>query len=169
MKCRLSAVLIAALCLLSACTSGPEASTSPADLPTAPPELTVTVGEENCTALRGGWSWTYDLGNGTYSSTIADSSHPLALQQMDSRPPMDADVTQAVLSFGIAPDSVTVRCWPESIWEEEDPPSEEIEVEDGVLTLRPGVWLYEVRAEWDHAPEYWGDASYSFLADYTPA
>ena len=167
MKCRLSAVLIAALCLLSACTSGPEASTSPADLPTAPPELTVTVGEENCTALRGGWSWTYDLGNGTYSGAIADSVHPLDCQELT--PQLTASEGQAVLSFSLEPDTITAHCWPGSVWEEEDPPSEEAQAEDGVLTLRPGVWLYEVRAEWDHAPEYWGDASYSFLADYTPA
>ena len=167
MKCRLSAVLIAALCLLSACTSGPEASTSPADLPTAPPELTVTVGEETCTALRGGWSWTYDLGNGTYSGTIADSSHPLDCQELT--PQLTATEGQAVLSFSLEPDTITAHCWPESAWGNTEAQSEEVEVEDGVLTLKPGGCLYEVRTAWDAMPDYEGDCSYLFFVRCTPA
>ena len=52
--------LSAALCLLSACGAQPEAP-EPMEFPEAPPELTVTAGGASCTALRGGWSWNYQL------------------------------------------------------------------------------------------------------------
>ena len=46
--------LAAVLSLLSACSPQPEAP-APETALTAPPELTVTAGNQSCTALRGGW------------------------------------------------------------------------------------------------------------------
>ena len=47
--------LAAVLGLLSACSPQLEAP-APETALTAPPELTVTAGNQSCTALRGGWS-----------------------------------------------------------------------------------------------------------------
>ena len=55
--------LAAVLSLLSACSPQPEAP-APETALTAPPELTVTAGNQSCTALRGGWSWTCPGGGG---------------------------------------------------------------------------------------------------------
>lgn len=46
--------LAAILSLLAACSPQPEAPALETAL-TAPPELTVTAGNQSCTALRGGW------------------------------------------------------------------------------------------------------------------
>ena len=64
--------LAAVLSLLFACSPQPEAP-APETALTAPPELTVTAGNQSCTALRGGWSWTVREGNDQYSGTISDS------------------------------------------------------------------------------------------------
>ena len=166
MKHRLFPALAAVLGLLSACAAQPEA---PEPLPesTAPPDLTIIAGEERCTALRGGWSWTVRVGEDQYSGTIADSSHPLDCQELT--PQLTATEGQAVLSFSLEPDTITAHCWPESAWGNTEAQSEEVEVEDGVLTLKPGGCLYEVRTAWDAMPDYEGDCSYLFFVRCTPA
>ena len=64
--------LAAVLGLLSACSPQPEAGGI-----TAPPELTVTAGNQSCTALRGGWIYEIRAGwdrmpdfEGTSSYTV---------------------------------------------------------------------------------------------------
>ena len=123
--------LAAVLSLLSACSPQPEAP-APETALTAPPELTVTVGTQSCTALRGSWSWTVREGEDQYSSTISDSAHPLDCQEMT--PQLTAAVPQALLSFPLEPDA---------------------------LTLNPGSWIYEVRAGWDRMPDFEGTSSYT--------
>lgn len=62
--------LAAILSLLFACSPQPEAP-APETEPTAPPELTVTVGDQSCTALRGGWDRMPDFeGNSSYTVLI---------------------------------------------------------------------------------------------------
>ena len=62
--------LAAVLSLLSACSPQPEAP-APETALTAPPELTVTAGDQSCTALRGGWDRMPDFeGNSSYTVLI---------------------------------------------------------------------------------------------------
>lgn len=158
---RLSAGVLA-LCLLSACGAQPEAP-EPIEFPEAPPELTVTAGEASCTALQGGWSWNCQLEDGSYSGVIADSSHPLEF--WDEAPLLAETEGAVVLSFPIEPDSVTVWCWPEAVREEAEPQAEAGRMTGDVLTLQEGSWLYQVQAEWNREPDYWGDAWYAFRGE----
>ena len=62
--------LAAILSLLSACSPQP-AAPAPETALTAPPELTVTAGNQSCTALRGGWDRMPDFeGNSSYTVLI---------------------------------------------------------------------------------------------------
>lgn len=62
--------LAAVLSLLSACSPQPE-TPAPETALTAPPELTVTAGNQSCTALRGGWDRMPDFeGNSSYTVLI---------------------------------------------------------------------------------------------------
>ena len=62
--------LAAILGLLAACAPQPEAP-APETALTAPPELTVTAGNQSCTALRGGWARMPDFeGNSSYTVLI---------------------------------------------------------------------------------------------------
>lgn len=62
--------LAAVLSLLSACSPQP-AAPAPETALTAPPELTVTAGDQSCTALRGGWDRMPDFeGNSSYTVLI---------------------------------------------------------------------------------------------------
>lgn len=151
----------AALALLSACASQPEAPAPEAGGITAPPELTVTIGEERCTALRGGWSWTVREGEDQYSGTIADSVHPLECQEIT--PQLTTVEPQVLLSFPLEADTLTAQCWPESAWGDVSAQGEDITIEGDTLTLRPGGWIYEVHAVWDAMPDYEGDCHYSFF------
>ena len=160
MKHRLFPALAAVLGLLSACAAQPEA---PEPLPesTAPPDLTIIAGEERCTALRGGWSWTVREGNDQYSSTISDSAHPLECREMT--PQLTTAEPQAHLSFPLEPDTLTAQCWPESAWGDVSALGEEAAVEGDALTLNPGGWIYEIRAGWDRMPDFEGNSSYTVL------
>ena len=62
--------LAAILGLLAACAPQPEAP-APETALTAPPELTVTAGNQSCTALRAGWDRMPDFeGNSSYTVLI---------------------------------------------------------------------------------------------------
>lgn len=152
--------LAAVLSLLSACSPQPEAP-APETALTAPPELTVTAGNQSCTALRGGWSWTVREGNDQYSGTISDSVHPLECREMT--PQLTTAESQALLSFPLEPDTLTAQCWPESAWGDVSAQGEEAAVEGDTLTLNPGGWIYEIRAGWDRMPDFEGNSSYTVL------
>ena len=156
----------AVLCLLSACSPQPEAPAPEPEEIHAPPELTVCFDQGNCTALRGGWSWTVREGENQYSSTIADSLHPLESQ--DLTPTLTTAETEITLSFRMEPDTITAQCWPESAWGNQDAQSQEAAVEGNLLTLNPGDYLYDVHAAWNAMPDYEGECSYSFFVRYTP-
>lgn len=157
--------LSAALCLLSACGAQPEAP-EPMEFPEAPPELTVTAGEASCTALRGGWSWNYQLEDGSYSGAIADSVHPLEAREIT--PVLETSEPEAALTFALEPDAVAARRWPEEAWGDADAPGEDVSLDGDTLPLRPGGWLYQVSASWDRMPGFAGDCQHSFFVRSTP-
>ena len=157
--------LSAALCLLSACGAQPEAP-EPMEFPEVPPELTVTAGEASCTALRGGWSWNYQLEDGSYSGAIADSVHPLEAREIT--PVLEIPEPEAALTFALEPDAVAARCWPEEAWGDANAPGEDVSLDGDTLPLRPGGWLYQVSASWDRMPGFAGDCQYSFFVRSTP-
>lgn len=153
------------LCLLSSCGAQPEAP-EPVEFPDAPPELTVTAGEVSCTALRGSWSWSCQLEDGSYSGTIADSVHPLESQEIT--PVLETGGPEAALSFALEPDAITAQCWPEESWGDVDAPGETVSLDGNSLPLTPGGWLYQVSASWDRMPDFEGDCQYSFFVSYSP-
>lgn len=136
-----------------------------------PPALTVSLEKTTVEALRGGYAWTFDNGDGTSTENLADSMHPLQAGDCTpclSLPAGGAEGTlTAFLTFTEAPDRVEVRRWSEACWGMNDAGDQEIPVEteesEGRLSLplARGGWIYQVEAEW--SGEGWGGtADYSF-------
>lgn len=92
------------LCLLTGCASGGEPAP---EILTEPPALTVRCADTSAEALRGAASWSYDNGNGTWSSFEADSLHPLDEAARDLTPRLTfstaAEAPEAVLEWDTPP------------------------------------------------------------------
>lgn len=160
MKIPLMAALL--LVLLTGC-----ASADP-EVPAEPPALTVRCGEAAVEALRGTTSWYYDNGDGTQSGFVADSLHPLDEAARDLTPqlvfPASAEAPETALEWDLAPDSVTVHCWSDTLWGDTSAPAEDLTVEDLTFALLSGGHIYEIVAQWTSADTWGGTASYSFHA-----
>jgi hypothetical protein len=141
-----------------------------------PPALTVCTWDQSLEAMRGVTSWMYSTGGDNWAGLQSDSMHPLdeaakkrmlrlsyTLSMLDRM-----QSTDAILCFSAAPDKVTVRCWDEKYWGDtgNDDKAESIPVtgEDMYITLKESGYIYEVIAEWNSNPLYYGTAYYSFYA-----
>lgn len=60
-------------------------------------------------AVKGTYSWMYDIGNGLWTGGEADSAHPLDFQEFLI--PMVTASDTATLSFDVEPQDITVQCW----------------------------------------------------------
>lgn len=153
------------LCLLTGCASGGEPAP---EILTEPPALTVRCADTSAEALRGAASWSYDNGDGTWSSFEADSLHPLDEAARDLTPRLvfsaAAETPEAVLEWDPAPDTVTVRRWSDDLWGDTGAPAEEVSVENGTIVLSESGSVYEVVADWSSAEHWGGTAHYSFHA-----
>lgn len=159
-------LLVSLTLLLSGC-AGPAAAQAEEVL-TEPPALMVRCGEVVVEALRGSTSWSYDNGDGTWTSFEADSLHPLDEASRELMPrlvfPDAIETRKAWLELDPVPDTVAVRCWSDTLWGDTGAPAQEITVEDLTISLREEGCIYEVTAHWT-SPESWGGtASYSFYA-----
>lgn len=127
---------------------------------TQPPTLDFFSGEVNGTAVINGYSWDYDNFDGTWNSMEADGLHPL-----DCGEYMDTLMAQAdtlTLVFGAAPESYTVRCWPDTAIENREEAREQTPVTDGWdISLLEGGYVYQVIATFDYE-SFRGTAYYSF-------
>lgn len=134
-----------------------------------PPKLILNIGTETHTVNTSGYQWNYSTGNGNFANTVADVFHPL--QGKDTLSVIDTTQQTVTLSFADMPDSVTVRCWPDSQWDNTDAESEEISVENFNFALKPAIdggYIYEVIATWNSEGSlHHGVAHYYFyIASY---
>lgn len=126
-----------------------------------PPALTLMHDHGNTEAHLGTYSWNYDKGDGTWGGICVDAMHPLDCQ--DYLEPIGTESLYAELSFAVAPDSFTIRCWHDSQWGNYDAPADAVAHYDGVFELMPGAYIYEVAATWvDDGEGFYGTAHYCF-------
>lgn len=144
----------------------------------SPPTLSVLYDETVTEALKGVYSWTWQNADGTSTSLLADSLHPLQAQEFmtplyllaDTHP--DPASLNAYLQFEAIPDQIRVCRWSGDDWGRTDAESELVEVSDDAgdpsaaplfkISLEDGQYIYEVTAVWDQMEAYSGTASYSF-------
>jgi len=187
MKRALSLLLSAALLLLTACAARPATPTPspPEDSPagdglpalTRPPELRVSCGEGEVTAEKTTYSWSYRDADGSMKHVEADGLHPLQMLDEAGRislTPLPVPEGDAVkLTFGIAPEEVSVRCWPEEMayaWFADHgqfaaavEQAEELTMAEGRVTPPgEGGFIYEVTAKWSDEAGCGGTAYYGF-------
>ena len=107
-----------------------------------------------------GFSWNYPNGDGTMAAVIADHQHPLYCQ--NTLEPISVDAAQVSLVFACVPDSVQIRCWPDSAWNRSDVPSQDVDCgEDFAFELKPGGYIYEITAQWAESENaHFGSVSY---------
>ncbi|MCD8069232.1 MAG: hypothetical protein LUE87_10170 [Lachnospiraceae bacterium] len=131
---------------------------------TEPPELTISYGGETYSVLKGGYSWTYENGNGKYTSTVADAAHPLQCQELFSPIYIRDGSLTVTLNFEVDPDTVLVRCWSDEYWDDfENAVEEDIDVDDMAFELKTdGGYIYQIVGTWDSFEGYKGVADYSF-------
>lgn len=180
-------VMLAVLCLgvLAGCGSKTVESDALEALKNVP-TLTVHCGENSTEALTGTQEWWYDNGDGTQSSFIADSLHPL--QCKDYMTPLtilpstqSAQPTTARLEFSTVPDKVSARRWSVDAFCSEGEPVDDGYYEVLVYTLEPeggtddvrqfymelpyGGYVYELTAVWESYEHFGGEVSYSFYTE----
>ena len=125
-----------------------------------PPKLIINdLGQ----AVTGTYTWSCDMGDGTWSHVCADSMHPLQMEKhLQILTPVDPWVD---LNFAVFPDEYTVRCWPASAFGDTDTKSEAVMTWNHSIQLKMADYNYEVTATWnDNGIGYYGTATYVFYA-----
>jgi len=127
-----------------------------------PPALSV-ISDNTCIGtLPGTYSWTKQNPDGTSTGISSDSAHPLECK--DLLLPLETEENTAMLRF-IEKDPdvfLEVRCWSDKYWADPEAASENVTIHGNEIKLKPGGYVYEVRAQWDAENGYGGTASYSF-------
>lgn len=135
---------------------------------TSPPELTVVSGDQEVTALLGGYTWDYCIGGDQWQGVCVDCAHPLQCQ--DLMTPLTTTEGTVRLEFAEEPLEFTVRCWSDSCWGDDylgelDAVEEDVTVDGYTVELKQEGYIYQVIAKWDTAePAAKGTAYYSFYA-----
>ena len=184
---KLLCAILAVLCLaaLAGCGSKTVESNVPEILKTVP-TLTVHCGENSTEGLQGTHEWWYANGDGTKTSFIADSLHPLQCKEymtpLTIQPsPYSAHLPQARLEFSVVPDKVSARSWSVDAFCSEGEPVDDgyyevlvyiLEPEGGTEDVRQffmelpyGGYVYEVTAVWESYEDFGGEVSYSFYTE----
>jgi len=121
------------------------------------PEMTADCGGEVITVRSGNCSWEGPGINGERMAFVACGAHPL--DNIDSRAFQQVQGASVILSFPVMPDGVEVLRWRGSELGNPDAPAEPVELENWVIPMESGDWVYEVTARWDR--DTWGgEASY---------
>ena len=141
-------------------------------IPEYPPALTLIYNEEHHTALQGTSSWTYRMGEDSFS-LCADSVHPLPAKE---RMPflLTSGTKRVSLVWDFPPDEIFALCYESSAWGTYDASgtsvpvmpllicSDQEEEPRFSLKLKEGDYIYEVTAKWNSS-EFWaGSSKYSF-------
>lgn len=127
-----------------------------------PPALAVISDNISCSALLGTYSWQSPNGDGTATGVEVDSAHPLDCK--DLLVPLETTETAAALRFNEEPDAIlSVRCWSDEHWSDPSAKSGAVTMNGSEVELKPGGYIYEVKAEWNAENGYGGGiANYSF-------
>ncbi len=133
------------------------------DIPFTPPELKITYdGEKSISVNAGTYCWIIDDGSEEPTGICCDALHPLESRKYMKEFTASSEKIKAV--FPIEPDSVIVRCWPESAWGKTDTAPEGVKSANGEFSLKKGKYIYLVTGVWDSGKLKGSDASYSFCA-----
>ena len=112
-----------------------------------PPALKALDNEGNSVeAIKGTYSWMYDMGNGLWKGVEADSAHPLDCQEF--LVPMETASDSVTLSFDVEPQDITVRCWRDVHFGNPEASGEHIAIDGNMLELKAGAYIYEICANW---------------------
>lgn len=140
-----------------------EENGSDEDIPPTPPELKITYdGEKSISVSAETFCWIIDDGSEEPTGLCCDALHPLESRKYMKEFTASSEKIKAV--FPIKPDSVIVRCWPESAWGKTDTVPEEIKSANGEFSLKEGKYIYLVTGVWDSGKLKGSDVSYSFCA-----
>lgn len=133
------------------------------DIPSTPPELKITYdGEKSISVNAGIYCWIIDDGSEEPTGICCDALHPLESRKYMKKFTASSEKIKAV--FPIEPDSVIVRCWPESAWGKTDTAPEGVKSANGEFSLKKGKYIYLVTGVWDSGKLKGSDVSYSFCA-----
>ena len=123
-----------------------------------PPDAKLLHGNGSTPLNRAGYSWHYPNGDGTMAAVIADSLH--ALDCKDILNPIYVTGDYVKLAFEDDPDSVEVRCWPDTAWNTNAEP-ESVNCYDTAFDLKQGGYIYEIIAMWNESEvAHFGSVSY---------
>ena len=120
----------------------------------SPPQATLYHGEGTAPLMLSGFSWTYNNEDGTAQTVIADALHPLSSKEFLT--PISVVGDYVKLEFEDTPNTISVRCWPDTAWGSCDTPSETVNSYDFAFDVKPGGHVYEITATWNKA----GNSSY---------
>lgn len=132
------------------------------DIYGTPPEMEITYdGEKNITADSDTYCWNYIDSSGKVAGICADALHPLESREFMKE--FTASTDKVKLSFALEPESLEVRCWPESCLNKSDSPYESLQVTNGEFTLKEGAYVYQIIGVWNSGDITDADASYCFF------
>ncbi len=136
-----------------------------------PPELSVVSGNTCFDAWLGDYCWERPEADGIYETTIACAAHPLeGDKDLLLRYKFETTEQTATLMFTHAPDRIVEAiCWSDELWGDVDAAGESVELNGYEMKLRPGGYIYDIKAEWDAVNGYGGMAHYTVYVEYTPA
>lgn len=133
-----------------------------------PPEARLHHSNGTDTIVTGGYSWVTTDEDGLMNATVADAAHPLDCRDLLEPIYVSGDTAALELIDGTyfvtescRPDSVTVRCWPDTQWGNTDAESETVSCDYPVFAVKPGGYIYEITAVWnDSANTHSGTVCY---------
>ena len=133
-----------------------------------PPVLTITIGEESLSPMRGAYDWTFEISDGTWRTEAADSAHPLDAREELPFVTIDPAIQQSAawtFDFNQPPDSVQIFCWDDTHRGDPAAECEEIPAEAGAFALKAGTYLYEIVAKWTDTARCGGTVHYAFRTE----
>ncbi len=132
-----------------------------------PPALSIISDNTSFVTLLGTYSWQRRNYDGTLTGIEVDSAHPLDCKDRLSQ--FKSPEATAVLRFAQEPDVILdICCWSDEHWSDLTADSEEVVWEGNEIVLKPGGYIYEVKARWNTENGYGGTASYSVYVYSTP-
>lgn len=126
-----------------------------------PPMLGIISEETYHDALLGTYLWQRKNKDGSVSKIKTDNAHPLDCKNFLLQ--FETEAETAMLRFTEEPDEIlSVRCWSDEYWSVPSAKSETVTVDGYEIKLKPGGYIYEVKAKWNIESGYGGIAYYSF-------
>ena len=123
-----------------------------------PPAARLLYGYGSAPLSLAGYVWHYPIETGAMSGTKADGLHPLDPEACME--PVSVSGELVKLTFEYMPDSVQVRCWPDTT-EDTNAQPETVNCSDYAFDLKPGGYIYEIVASWKEKENtHFGTAHY---------